>query len=246
MLHATGSSANSAHLQVLEQCLEGQAQERPTCSRLLSPLHTAGDKLAGTLCDVDPVLRTCTCAPLCGYSCTGGAACSCLTGIDKMAGRSSGHTFIRFENASQEVEDLAAGKTLGEGLDRMPPVQKYHSITSLRAIYSRFHIVHSLTACHITLRSKNCAAQASSGTGEERPHSIQNMQGLCRLTSKKFSADSAPRVPPEKLSMNRTQWRSKGTVVPPDVTHTTGRVRLPAINLLSEDPSAALWLDDGM
>lgn len=35
--------------------------------------------------------------------------------------------------------------------------------------------------------------------------------------------DSAPRVPAEKLSINRTQLRSNGTVVPPEVTQTTGR-----------------------
>ena len=50
----------------------------------------------------------------------------------------------------------------------------------------------------------------------------------CLLTSKKFSAESAPLVPPEKLSMKRTQWRSRGTVVPPEVTQTIGRMRAPA------------------
>jgi hypothetical protein len=34
--------------------------------------------------------------------------------------------------------------------------------------------------------------------------------------------DRAPRVPALKLSIKRTQRRSKGTVVPPDVTTTTG------------------------
>ena len=46
----------------------------------------------------------------------------------------SGHTFIRLQNAGQKVEDLAAGKALGEGLDGMPPMQKYHSISSLQAL----------------------------------------------------------------------------------------------------------------
>ncbi len=63
---------------------------------------------------------------------------------------------------------------------------------------------------------------------------------MCWLTCKKFSADKAPRVPPEKLSIKRTQWRSKGTVVPPDVTHTTGRVRFPAEHSVRTDASAAL------
>ena len=48
------------------------------------------------------------------------------------------------------------------------------------------------------------------------------------LTSRNASADRAPRVPPEKLSINRTQWRSSGMVVPPDVTHTIGRPDAPA------------------
>lgn len=52
----------------------------------------------------------------------------------------------------------------------------------------------------------------SSGTTPPSPpggHALRNA-----------SADSAPRVPLLKLSMNRTQLRSRGTVVPPDVTHT--------------------------
>ena len=48
------------------------------------------------------------------------------------------------------------------------------------------------------------------------------------LTCKNCSVESAPRVPPEKLSMKRTQRRSKGTHVPPDVTHTIGRWSWPA------------------
>ena len=38
---------------------------------------------------------------------------------------------------------------------------------------------------------------------------------------RKYSALVAPRVPAEKLSIYRTVWVSKGTVVPPDVTSTT-------------------------
>jgi hypothetical protein len=36
-----------------------------------------------------------------------------------------------------------------------------------------------------------------------------------------YSVEEAPRCPELKLSMYLTQRRSKGTVVPPDVTHTT-------------------------
>jgi hypothetical protein len=38
----------------------------------------------------------------------------------------------------------------------------------------------------------------------------------------------APLVPALKLSMKRTQLRSSGTVVPPDVTHAMGTVSLPS------------------
>ena len=41
-------------------------------------------------------------------------------------------------------------------------------------------------------------------------------------TCSSCSADSAPRWPRLKLSMNRTQLRSSGTVVPPEVTTATG------------------------
>lgn len=36
----------------------------------------------------------------------------------------------------------------------------------------------------------------------------------------KYSADAEPRVPMLKLSMNRTVFSSRGTVVPPEVTKT--------------------------
>jgi hypothetical protein len=45
-------------------------------------------------------------------------------------------------------------------------------------------------------------------------------------TSRNSWVDIAPRVPALKLSMYRTQLRSMGTVVPPEVTQTTGRARL--------------------
>eukprot|EP00967_Tisochrysis_lutea_P137815 scaffold247931_cov33-Tisochrysis_lutea.AAC.1 len=41
--------------------------------------------------------------------------------------------------------------------------------------------------------------------------------------SRKRSTEAAPRLPVEKLSMNRTVLRSSGTVVPPEVTSTMGR-----------------------
>ena len=71
----------------------------------------------------------------------------------------------------------------------------------------------------------------------------------CLLTSKKFSAESAPLVPPEKLSMKRTQWRSRGTVVPPEVTHTIGRIRAPASTFWwswvpLHDQQESVWLAD--
>lgn len=47
--------------------------------------------------------------------------------------------------------------------------------------------------------------------------------------SRNSSAESAPRVPPLKLSMKRTQCLSSGTVVPPEVTQTTGREREPVV-----------------
>ena len=47
-------------------------------------------------------------------------------------------------------------------------------------------------------------------------------------------------MPPEKLSIKRTQWRSRGTVVPPEVTHTTGRVSLPAGQSVDIDVSAVM------
>jgi hypothetical protein len=48
------------------------------------------------------------------------------------------------------------------------------------------------------------------------------------FTSMNLSVDHAPRVPALKLSMKRTHRRSSGTVVPPDVTTTTGRCSMPA------------------
>ena len=41
--------------------------------------------------------------------------------------------------------------------------------------------------------------------------------------SRKCSADVAPRVPEEKLSINRTVLCSSGTVVPPEVTRAMRR-----------------------
>jgi hypothetical protein len=47
-------------------------------------------------------------------------------------------------------------------------------------------------------------------------------------TLRNCSVDIAPLVPALKLSMNRTQLRSRGTVVPPDVTHAMGTESLPS------------------
>jgi hypothetical protein len=47
-------------------------------------------------------------------------------------------------------------------------------------------------------------------------------------TLRNCSVDIAPLVPALKLSMNRTQLRSRGTVVPPDVTHAMGTVSCPS------------------
>lgn len=41
-----------------------------------------------------------------------------------------------------------------------------------------------------------------------------------------YSVEAAPRCPELKLSINRTHFRSSGTVVPPDVTQTTLEPRL--------------------
>ncbi len=46
---------------------------------------------------------------------------------------------------------------------------------------------------------------------------------IADIADKADSAEAAPRVPALKLSRKRTAFLSKGTVVPPDVTHTTGR-----------------------
>ena len=54
------------------------------------------------------------------------------------------------------------------------------------------------------------------------------------LTSKNSSADRAPRVPPLKLSMKRTQFLSNGTVVPPEVTQAMGLLKVPAEGQLAQ------------
>lgn len=52
-----------------------------------------------------------------------------------------------------------------------------------------------------------------------------------------YSVDAAPRWPELKLSMYRTQRCSRGTVVPPDVTHTTLLGLLfPAVQLRTKTP----------
>ena len=67
-------------------------------------------------------------------------------------------------------------------------------------------------------------------------------KAYARSTCKNCSTDSAPRVPPLKLSMNLMHRLSKGTVVPPEVTHTIGRPLNPSagvclrINACTEDP----------
>ena len=52
--------------------------------------------------------------------------------------------------------------------------------------------------------------------------STSEQRALCMRTFKKNSADIAPLVPELKLSKKRTQLRSRGTVVPPEVITTTG------------------------
>ena len=67
-------------------------------------------------------------------------------------------------------------------------------------------------------------------------------KAYARSTCKNCSTDSAPRVPPLKLSMNLMHRLSKGTVVPPEVTHTIGRPLNPSagvclrMNACTEDP----------
>lgn len=57
----------------------------------------------------------------------------CTHHINMLMCSSSGRTLIRLEDTGQEIKDLAAGETLGEGLDGVPPVQKDHSISGLQA-----------------------------------------------------------------------------------------------------------------
>jgi len=108
----------------------------------------------------------------------------------------------------EAVQDLPAGQSLGEGLDGVLAVQEDDRIAGLR-----------------------CRQESSDTTA----CTCRCWRATCRARScKKCSADSAPRVPPEKLSMKRTQRRSSGTQVPPDVTHTTGCLSTPAVTTLCE------------
>jgi len=102
----------------------------------------------------------------------------------------------------EAVQDLPAGQSLGEGLDGVLAVQEDDRIAGLHC------------------RQESSATAACT---------CRSWRAMCGARScKKCSADSAPRVPPEKLSMNRTQRCSSGTQVPPDVTHTIGRLSAPA------------------
>ena len=63
-------------------------------------------------------------------------------------------------------------------------------------------------------------------------------------TSKNSSTDSAPLVPPLKLSMKRIHRRSRGTVVPPDVTQTIGRpAKFPSGLCLRINASTGCWIE---
>ena len=55
----TGPVKASTNLQVLEEGLEGEAQEHAAGRRILRPLHAVGDQLAGALADMHAVLRPC-------------------------------------------------------------------------------------------------------------------------------------------------------------------------------------------
>ena len=54
-------------------------------------------------------------------------------------------------------------------------------------------------------------------------HPLRCSKMTLQLCFRKYSHDAAPRVPVLKLSMNRTVFCSKGTVVPPEVINTNGR-----------------------
>ena len=62
----------------------------------------------------------------------------------------------------------------------------------------------------------------STGVGNCRDCLLLLWMQMEGCTSKKASVDKAPRVPPLKLSINRTHRFSSGTAVPPEVTHTIG------------------------
>ena len=59
------------------------------------------------------------------------------------------------------------------------------------------------------------------------------------------STDSAPRVPRLKLSMNRTQVRSRGTMVPPLVTQATRRPAACCAVTNSSTRAARSWRSHG-
>ena len=81
--------------------------------------------------------------------------------------------------------------------------------------WQRKYTCCSLCSCwlHINIYLTNIYRKKHTGKGQMKENEC-------------YSVEAAPRCPELKLSMNRTHFRSSGTVVPPDVTQTTLEPRL--------------------
>lgn len=99
--------------------------------------------------------------------------------------------------------------TRHKGLRRAVPAEEYDSVACLRGS----GVASQPLLCWPQADAQAARFGAACGA-RWRPFTCRNC-----------SADRAPRVPLEKLSMKRTQLRSNGTVVPPLVTTTRGRAK---------------------
>ncbi|KAH9437019.1 hypothetical protein MCOR02_000680 [Pyricularia oryzae] len=84
------------------------------------------------------------------------------------------------------------------------------------------------------LRRTPSIFSARPGSATTAPFSSCRKSRKQSPASRKYSAEVAPRVPALKLSMKRTVWRSRGTVVPPEVTSTTRRLAAACCSMKAE------------